>query len=78
MRRTSTGSKTFSFIICLDATKFVLVSTSTLLEKICPKKAQQYFVSSSKLELHVLRREVKLNHLSRNRAQAISLRKRER
>ena len=36
-RRMSTGSERFSFLICLDATKFVLLSVFTLIETICPK-----------------------------------------
>ena len=35
-RRKSTGSEPFSLLICLDATKFVLLSVFTLLETICP------------------------------------------
>ena len=34
--RTSTGREPFSVLICLDATKFVLPSVSTLKEAICP------------------------------------------
>ena len=33
-RRTSTGSEVFSLIVCLDATKFVLVSVVILVETI--------------------------------------------
>ena len=36
-RRTSTGSETFSLNICLNANKFVLVSSFTLKTTICPK-----------------------------------------
>ena len=35
--RTSTGSELFSLLICLHATKFVLLSVFTLIETICPK-----------------------------------------
>ena len=34
---TSTGSESFSLEICLDATKFVLLSFFTLITTICPK-----------------------------------------
>ena len=34
-RHTSTGSEPFSLLICLDATKFVLLSVFTLIETIC-------------------------------------------
>ena len=34
---TSTGSELFSLLICLDATKFVVLSVCILIEKICPK-----------------------------------------
>ena len=34
--RTSTGREPFSVLICLDATKFVLPSVSTLKDAICP------------------------------------------
>ena len=33
----STGSERFSLLICLDVTKFVLLSVFTLIETICPK-----------------------------------------
>ena len=33
----SIGSERFSLLICLDATKFVLLSVFTLIETICPK-----------------------------------------
>ena len=36
VRRASTGSEPFSFLICLDATKFVLPSVFTLKEAVCP------------------------------------------
>ena len=36
-RRTSTGSETFSLNICLNANKFVLLSSFTLKTTICPK-----------------------------------------
>jgi len=36
-RRTSTGSEVFSLIVCLDATKFVLISVFILVETIWPK-----------------------------------------
>ena len=35
--RTSTGSEAFSILICLDATKFVLLRVFTLIETICLK-----------------------------------------
>ena len=34
-RRTATGSKTSSLLICLDSTTFVLISVITLTETIC-------------------------------------------
>ena len=36
-RRTSNGSESFSLIVCLDDTKFVLFRVFTLIETICPK-----------------------------------------
>ena len=36
-QRTSTGNEAFPLLICLDATKFVLLSVSTLMETIYPK-----------------------------------------
>ena len=36
-RRTSKGSEAFSPIVCLDGTKFVLLSVFTLIETIWPK-----------------------------------------
>ena len=37
-QRTSTGSKAFSLLICLDGyNKFVLLNFSTLIETLCPK-----------------------------------------
>ena len=37
-RRTSTGCELFfSLVICLDATKFILLSVFTLIETICPR-----------------------------------------
>ena len=33
----STGRGLFSFVICLDASKFVLLCVFTLIETICPK-----------------------------------------
>ena len=44
-RRTSTGSEPFSLLICLDATKFVLLTVFTLVEMICPN-----FCSKSQLK----------------------------
>ena len=35
--RTSTGSEPFSLLICVDATKFVLLGVFTFTETICPK-----------------------------------------
>ena len=35
--RTSIGSEPFSLLICLDATKFILLSVFTLTETICPR-----------------------------------------
>ena len=34
-QRTATGSEIFPFLICPDATKFVLLSVFTLVETIC-------------------------------------------
>ena len=36
-RRLSNGNQAFFRLICIDATKYVLLSFSTLLEPICPK-----------------------------------------
>ena len=36
-RRMSTGSEPFPLLMCLDATKFVLLSVFTLIETICPR-----------------------------------------
>ena len=36
-RRTSNGSEAFFLIVCLDGTKFVLLSVFTLIEMIWPK-----------------------------------------
>ena len=36
----STGRGLFSFVICLDASKFVLLCVFTLIETICPKICQ--------------------------------------
>ena len=41
-RRTSIGSEPFSLLICLDATKFLLLSVFTLTETICPKFVQNH------------------------------------
>ena len=35
------SSDGFSLLICLDATKFLLLSAFTLLEKICPKNCSK-------------------------------------
>ena len=36
-RRTSSGCKSFSLLICLDTSKFSLLSFFTLIKTICPK-----------------------------------------
>ena len=42
-RPTSNGSESFSLIVCLDDTKFVLFIVFTLIETIWPKCGQNYF-----------------------------------
>ena len=50
-RRTSTESKPFSLLICLDATKFVLLSVFTLMETIRPIICSKSRPKSSKSPL---------------------------
>ena len=52
-RRTSTGSEPFSLLICLDATKFVLLSVFTLIETMCPIISSKSRPRSAKSQLPV-------------------------
>ena len=52
-RRTLTGSGPFSLLICLDATKFVLLSVFTLKETICPRICSKSRPKSAKTPLPV-------------------------
>ena len=52
-RRTSTGREPFSLLICLDATKFVLLSVFTLKEKICLKSCSKSRLKSAVSQLPV-------------------------
>ena len=52
-RRTSTGSELFSFLICLDATKFVWLSVFTLIETTCPKICSKSQLKCAKSPLPV-------------------------
>ena len=49
----STGSEPFSLLICLDATKFVLLSVFTLIETICPRNCSKSRLRSAKSPLPV-------------------------
>ena len=60
-RRMSTGSGRFSLLICLDVTKFVLLSVFTLIETICPKICSKSRLKGAKKQLPVdVRRSKKL------------------
>ena len=50
---TSTGSELFSLLICLDATKFVVLSVCILIEKICPKICSKSRLKRAKSPLAV-------------------------
>ena len=52
-RRTSTGSEPFYLLICLDATKFVLLVVFTLIETFCPKICSKSRLKSAKSPLPV-------------------------
>ena len=52
-RRTSTGSEGFSLLICLDATKCVLICVLTLTETICPKICSKLRLKCAKSALPV-------------------------
>ena len=52
-RRKSTGSERFSLLICIDATKFVLLSVFTLIESICPKICSKSRLKGTKKQLPV-------------------------
>ena len=58
-RRTPTRSKHFSLLICLDATKFVLLSVFTLKETICPKVCSKSWLKNAKGSLLVDERRSK-------------------
>ena len=49
----STGSEPFSLLICLGATKFVLLSVFTLIETICPQICSKSRLKSAKSLLPV-------------------------
>ena len=50
---TSTGNEAFSLLICLDAFKFVLLSSFTLIETICPKMWAKPLLKNGKRPLPV-------------------------
>ena len=50
---TSTGSEPFSLLVCLNATKFVLLSVFTILETIWPKVCSKSRLKSAKSPLLV-------------------------
>ena len=52
-RRTSTGSELFSLLICLDESKFVLLSAFTLIETICPEFVQNHGSSAQKVHFRL-------------------------
>ena len=52
-QRMSTGSETFSLLISLDATVFVLLSVLILIETICPKICSKSRLKSAKSPLQV-------------------------
>ena len=56
----STGSEPFSLLICLDATKFVLLRVFTVIETICPRICSKSRPRSAKSLFPVdVRRSVK-------------------
>ena len=52
-RRTSTGSETFSLLICLDANKFVLLSLFSLIKTIYPRVSTEPLSNDAKSPLPV-------------------------
>ena len=52
-RRTSTGSERFSLLVCIDATKFLLLSVFTLIESICPNICSKSRLKGTKKQLPV-------------------------
>ena len=50
-RRTSSGCKSFSLLICLDTSKFSLLSFFTLIKTICPKICSKSRLISGKSPL---------------------------
>ena len=52
-RRTSTGSKDFSLLICLDANKFVLLSFFSLIKTIYPRVSTEPLPNDAKSSLPV-------------------------
>ena len=52
-RRTSTGSKDFSLLICLDANKFVLLSFFSLIKTIYPRVSTEPLPNGAKSSLPV-------------------------
>ena len=53
----------FSLLICLDATKFVLLAVFTLIETFCPKSSSKSWLKSAKSPLPVYVRRRFLNFL---------------
>ena len=62
-RRSSTGSKTFCRLICLDATTFVLPCFFTLIQTICPKILAKTFPKNEKNSLPIDERRSKTSLL---------------
>ena len=62
-RRASTESGPFSIIICLDASKLVLLSAFTLIEKICPNICSKSCLKGTKNPLPVEVRRSKTSFL---------------
>ena len=64
-RRTSRGCKSFSLLICLDTSKFSLLSLFTLIKTICPKICSKSRLISGKspLPFNVRRSERSLHKL---------------
>ena len=58
-RRASTGSEPFFLLICLEATKFVLLIVLTLKETICPRICRHSRPKSAKSPLPVNVRRLK-------------------
>ena len=52
-RRTSSGCKPFSLLICLDTSKFSLLSFFTLIKTVCPKICSKSRLISVKSPLPV-------------------------